>query len=50
MNNVWKNSSAVLIGFLTVFMLSIGMDMLVEGLGILPPATQPVALTNGTYI
>jgi hypothetical protein len=39
----WKNCSAVLIGFLTVFMLSVGMDMLAESVGILPPSTQPEA-------
>ncbi len=43
MKNLPKSSGAIFAGFITVLLLSIVTDLIVEGVGILPPATQPEA-------
>jgi hypothetical protein len=42
--NVLKSIGSVLAGFITVIILSMLADLVVEGLGILPPPTQPEAI------
>ncbi len=39
--HILKSIGAVIAGFLTVAVLSVVTDMIVEGIGILPPATRP---------
>lgn len=41
--NIPKSIGAVLAGFIVVVILSIGTDIILETLGILPPQTQPEA-------
>jgi hypothetical protein len=43
LTNIFKSIGSVLAGFITVFALSIMTDLVVEALGILPPAAQPEA-------
>ncbi len=43
MKNILKSIGAVLTGFLTVFILSVVTDKIVEALGIFPPPTNPAA-------
>jgi hypothetical protein len=38
-----RNILSVLAGFITVFALSVGTDLVMESTGVLPPATQPEA-------
>lgn len=39
--NVFKSIGAVLAGFIAVFILSVGTDMILETLGIFPPQSEP---------
>jgi len=39
--NIWKSIGALLVGFITVAILSIATDMLFEVLHIFPPQNQP---------
>ena len=48
--NTVKSIGAIIAGFLIVVILSVGTDVLVESIGILPPATQPEAYTNGDLL
>jgi hypothetical protein len=41
-----KSIGAVLTGFVTVFVLSVAVDMILERAGIFPPPTNPQALTD----
>ena len=41
--HIFKSIFAVFAGFVTVALLSVVTDFMVEGLGIFPPATQPEA-------
>lgn len=41
----FKSIGAVVAGFLTVVILSIGTDAVLEGIGFFPPATKPEAYT-----
>lgn len=43
MTNTFKSIGTVVTGFLTIAILSIVTDLIVEGVGLLPPATQPEA-------
>jgi hypothetical protein len=43
MKNTLRNIGAVIAGFLTVAILSVVTDLILERVGILPPATQPEA-------
>jgi hypothetical protein len=46
MNKVtFKSIGAVIAGFITVFVLSVVTDLILERLGIFPPQTQPEAYT-----
>ena len=45
--NILKSIGAVLAGFVTVVVLSIGTDLLLEALGIFPPQSEPAAFTAG---
>lgn len=44
--NIFKSIGAVVAGFLVVVVLSVGTDAIVEKVGILPPASEPEALTT----
>lgn len=41
--NILKSIGAVLAGFITVVVLSIATDLLLETIGVFPPATEPAA-------
>lgn len=43
MKHILKSVGAILAGFLTVAILSVVTDLILETVGILPPATQPEA-------
>jgi hypothetical protein len=43
--NTFKSIGAILAGFITVFVLSVLTDLVLEKLGIFPPQTQPEAYT-----
>ena len=43
--NTVKSIGAVLVGFITVFVLSVATDFILEKLGIFPPANEPEAYT-----
>jgi uncharacterized BrkB/YihY/UPF0761 family membrane protein len=43
--NTFKSIWAILAGFITVFVLSVLTDLVLEKLGIFPPQTQPEAYT-----
>ena len=43
--NVLKSIASVIAGFLTVVVLSIATDMILEGAGIFPPATEGLFVT-----
>ena len=43
---ILKSIGAVVAGFLTVVILSIVTDMILEGIGFLPPATKPEAYAS----
>jgi len=43
--NTVKSIGAVLVGFITVFVLSVATDFILEKLGIFPPANEPEAFT-----
>jgi hypothetical protein len=45
-----KSIWAVLAGFLTVVILSVGTDYVLEALGIFPPQSQPAAITSGLLL
>jgi len=45
--NTFKSIWAVVAGFLTVVVLSIGTDFVLETLGIFPPQSEPGAYTAG---
>ena len=45
--NTVKSIGAVLVGFITVFVLSVGTDLILEKLGFFPPANKPEAYTAG---
>ena len=45
-NRIFKSIGAVLAGFITVFVLSVGTDFILEKLGFFPPATEPDAYTG----
>ncbi len=44
--NTLKSIGAVLAGFITVFVLSVGTDFILEKLGFFPPANEPEAYTG----
>ena len=44
--NTLKSIEAVLAGFITVFVLSVGTDFILEKLGFFPPANEPDAYTG----
>lgn len=44
--NTLKSIGAVLAGFITVFVLSVGTDFILEKLGFFPPADEPEAYTG----
>lgn len=41
--NTFKSIGAVVAGFLTVVVLSVGTDFILESLGIFPPQSEPSA-------
>ena len=43
LSSLLRSIGSVLAGFMTVFALSVGTDMVMESSGILPPPTQPEA-------
>jgi hypothetical protein len=43
--NAFKSIGAVLAGFITVVVLSIGTDFVLEALGVFPPQNEPAAYT-----
>ncbi len=43
--NVFKSIRAVLAGFITVFVLSVGTDVVLETLGVFPPQNKPGSYT-----
>lgn len=45
--NILKSIGAVLAGFLTVAILSVATDALLEAVGVMAPATHPEATTQG---
>ena len=44
--NILKSMGAILAGFITVFVLSVGTDFILEKLGFFPPANEPDAYTG----
>ncbi len=46
MKNTLKSIGAVLAGFVTVFILSVVTDMLLEGIGFFPPQDKPALFTG----
>src|SRR5688572_5564018 len=48
--NTLRSIGAVLAGFITVFVLSIGTDFILEKLGFFPPANEPEAYTGWMLI
>jgi hypothetical protein len=42
---IFKSIGAILAGFITVFVLSVVTDLILETIGFFPPATQPEAYT-----
>lgn len=46
LNHTFRSILSIIAGFITVVVLSIGMDMIVEGVGILPPADRPELLVT----
>lgn len=45
-NKIFISIGAILAGFITVFILSVGTDLLLETLGVFPPQTNPAAYTS----
>jgi len=43
--NTFRSISAILAGFITVFILSVVTDLVLEKLGVFPPQTEPGAYT-----
>ncbi len=43
--NTFKSIGAILAGFITVFVLSVGTDLALEKFGVFPPPTQPGSYT-----
>ena len=43
--NTFRSMGAILAGFITVFVLSVVTDLVLEKIGIFPPSTQPEAYT-----
>ena len=43
---IFRSIGAVLAGFITVFILSVGTDAVLEGIGFFPPANEPEAYTG----
>ena len=43
--NIFRSIGAILAGFITVFLLSVATDLMLEKIGIFPPPTQPGAYT-----
>ena len=46
--NLWKSTGAVLLGFIVVFVLSLGTDQVFHSLGIYPPWGEPMQ-SNGLF-
>lgn len=46
LSSLLRSIASVVAGFITVFALSVGMDVVMESSGIFPPQTQPEAYTQ----
>lgn len=47
---IFRSIGAVLAGFLTVFVLSVGTDAILEKIGFFPPANEPEAYTGSLLL